>query len=426
VTVEGNRLDSTNTVPSLRRKLIEHKMNTIGATVVLFRDYAFDHHATIYGNVSQGFIDLVTERMGPPTVFAFTQGLDSPTSVQESVMGHLEVLARLKVRPGQLEGFTTQVAEMLRRTREHDTQTLRYDWFINQDQTECEVHEAYLSEEGLIEHNQHVAAVRDALFRDYGFDHRMSVYGRPRVGRYGGQLGDRAGGGPAGAAGHRLRHLEGEPAGQGGLAGDRRTDRGASTRSPVSCPQTARGRQRRCSAAMVVKEARTALEQEVRTMYVIRERQFRLGEDSDITDQAGQPVLHVDGKVLSLRNRLILQDPAGHEAGQVHRKLAALRPTYEITIGGKDVAEVRKHLFTPFGERFTIEVHSGGGMEIDGDLLSHEFTIQRDGQTVATISKRWLTMTASYAVEVAPGEDDLLILASVLALDLAIDAEHDH
>jgi len=161
-------------------------------------------------------------------------------------------------------------------------------------------------------------------------------------------------------------------------------------------------------------------------MYAIRERLFCLGEDSDITDQAGQPVLHVDGKALSLHNRLILQDPAGHEAGQVHRKLAALRPTYEITIGGKEVAEVRKHLFTPFRERFTIEVHSGGGMEIDGDLLSHEFTIQRDGQTVATISKRWLTMTASYAVEVAPGEDDLLILASVLALDLAIDAEHDH
>ena len=57
---------------------------------------------------------------------------------------------------------------------------------------------------------------------------------------------------------------------------------------------------------------------------------------------------------------------------------------------------------------------------------SHQFTIDRDGQVVATVSKRWLTVTASYAVEVAPGEDDLLILASVLALDLAIDAEHDH
>jgi uncharacterized protein YxjI len=159
------------------------------------------------------------------------------------------------------------------------------------------------------------------------------------------------------------------------------------------------------------------------TMYVIRERMFRLGEDSDITDDAGQSVLHVDGKVLSLHNRLILRDPAGHEVGHVHRKLAALRPTYEITIDGKDVAEVRKHLFTALGERFTIDVHGADGMEISGDLLSHEFTIGRDGQTVAAVSKRWLTVANTYTVEVAPGEDDVLILASVLALDLAMDAE---
>ena len=95
-------------------------------------------------------------------------------------------------------------------------------------------------------------------------------------------------------------------------------------------------------------------------MYVIRERMFRMGEDSDITDEDGQPLLHVDGKVMSLHNRLVLSDPAGREVGQVHRKLAALRPTYEITIDGKDVAEVRMHLFAAFGERFTIEVPGPG------------------------------------------------------------------
>jgi uncharacterized protein YxjI len=89
------------------------------------------------------------------------------------------------------------------------------------------------------------------------------------------------------------------------------------------------------------------------------------------------------------------------------------------------VAEVRKHMFTPFGERFLINVADGDDMEIEGDLFSHEFTIQRGGQTVATVSKRWLSLNDTYAVEVAPGEDDVLILASVLALDLATDAEHD-
>jgi uncharacterized protein YxjI len=162
------------------------------------------------------------------------------------------------------------------------------------------------------------------------------------------------------------------------------------------------------------------------TMYVIREQMFRLGEDSDITDEAGRPVLHVDGKVMSLHNRLVLTDPAGHEAGQVHLKLAALRPTYVITVDGTDVAEVRKHLLTAWHDRFTINVRGTGHMEIIGDPFGHEFTIGRDGQTVATVSKRWLSVTTCYTVEVAPGEDDLLILASVLALDLAIDAEHGH
>ena len=157
--------------------LIEHKMNTMAATVVLFRDYAFDHHASIYGEVSQDFIDLATARMGPPAVFAFTQGLESPAWVQGGATDHLRVIARMKVRPGQLEGFTTQAAEMLRLAQEKDTQTLRYDWFVNEGGTDCEVHEAYLSEEGLIEHNQHVVAVRDAWFRDFAFDHQMSVYG---------------------------------------------------------------------------------------------------------------------------------------------------------------------------------------------------------------------------------------------------------
>ena len=157
--------------------LIEHKMNTMAATVVFFRDYAFDDHSSIYGEVSQGFIDLVTARMGPPAVFAFTQGLDSPASVQAGAIDHLQVIARVQVRPGQLKGFKTQAAEILRLAQDKDTQTLRYDWFLNQEETVCEVHEAYLSEQGLIEHNQHVVSVRDAWFGDYAFDHRMSVYG---------------------------------------------------------------------------------------------------------------------------------------------------------------------------------------------------------------------------------------------------------
>jgi quinol monooxygenase YgiN len=92
-------------------------------------------------------------------------------------MAHLEVHAHLRIRPGELEGFKAQAAEIMRLTREKDTQTIRYDWFVNEDGTECEVHEAYQSGEGLIEHNAHVMEARALLFERYAYDHRMTAFG---------------------------------------------------------------------------------------------------------------------------------------------------------------------------------------------------------------------------------------------------------
>ena len=92
-------------------------------------------------------------------------------------MGHLEVSAHLTVRPGCLEGFTRQAAELIRITKEKDTRTLRYDWFLSTDGTECEVREAYSGPEGLIEHNTHILEARTKLFQDYADNHFMTLYG---------------------------------------------------------------------------------------------------------------------------------------------------------------------------------------------------------------------------------------------------------
>ncbi|HEY5946433.1 MAG TPA: hypothetical protein VIV40_13110 [Kofleriaceae bacterium] len=92
-------------------------------------------------------------------------------------MGNLEVIARIKIRPGELEGFKTQAAELRRLTREKDTKTLRYDWYIDEKAMECEVHEDYVNEEGMYEHNAHVKDARAVLFEKYAFDHQMSFFG---------------------------------------------------------------------------------------------------------------------------------------------------------------------------------------------------------------------------------------------------------
>jgi len=90
-----------------------------------------------------------------------------------------EVTARLKVRDGELEGFKRQAAEMMRATKELDTKTVRYDWFLSDDGTECEVRESYVDADALIEHSQHIADARNKLFRDFAYDHTVEFYAEP-------------------------------------------------------------------------------------------------------------------------------------------------------------------------------------------------------------------------------------------------------
>jgi quinol monooxygenase YgiN len=101
------------------------------------------------------------------------------TARPKGAEGMYAVTAHLKVREGELKGFKRQAAEMMRLARERDTKTLRYDWFLSDDGTECEVHEAYVDADALVEHAQHVGEARDKLFRDFAAGHHMTFYEEP-------------------------------------------------------------------------------------------------------------------------------------------------------------------------------------------------------------------------------------------------------
>lgn len=90
-----------------------------------------------------------------------------------------EATAQLKIREGELEGFKQQAAEVMRQMREQDDQPLRYDWFLSDDGTECEVREAYVDADGLLAHQQSIAEAKMKLFREFVAGHTMTFYGEP-------------------------------------------------------------------------------------------------------------------------------------------------------------------------------------------------------------------------------------------------------
>jgi uncharacterized protein YxjI len=160
--------------------------------------------------------------------------------------------------------------------------------------------------------------------------------------------------------------------------------------------------------------------------YQVREKIFRLGEDNDILNEAGQPALQVDGKVLSLHGLMLVNDLAGTEVGRVSRKLVALRATYEITLASGVTAEVHQRFTGPFHPKWNLSVSGGAELEIGGNFAGHDFTITENGQTIATISKAWISLADSYGVDIVAGQNDLLLLCSVLALEAEQDRTQEH
>ena len=152
--------------------------------------------------------------------------------------------------------------------------------------------------------------------------------------------------------------------------------------------------------------------------YRMRQKLVSIGDDYWIENDRGERVYKVDGKALRLRKTLIFEDAGGAELVKIQERMLQVRDTMEIEDrDGNRVATVKKALITPLRERWAVKVADGPDLEVKGNILDHEYTIE-DGRTkAAEVSKKWFRVADTYGVEVAPGQDPVVILAVTAVLD---------
>ena len=153
------------------------------------------------------------------------------------------------------------------------------------------------------------------------------------------------------------------------------------------------------------------------TKYQMREKLFAIGDDFWIETEGGERAFKVNGKALRIRDTLVLETPGGEELFTIQEKKLRVRDTMDIEASGRKVATVKKALVTPLRDRFSIDVEGGQDMEAKGNIVNHEYMVERGGDKVAEISKKWFRVRDSYGIEIAPEQDDALLLAVVVCID---------
>ena len=151
--------------------------------------------------------------------------------------------------------------------------------------------------------------------------------------------------------------------------------------------------------------------------YVMRQKLLSFGDDFTIRDESGADRYFVDGKVFSIGDKLSFQDMSGNELARIEQKVLSLVKTYRIYRGGQLIATVRKKPFTLFRDAFELEDAAAGELDAQGDFFDREYEFTRDGRTIAVVSKRFFSFSDTYGVDVAEGEDDVLILAATVVID---------
>ncbi len=152
--------------------------------------------------------------------------------------------------------------------------------------------------------------------------------------------------------------------------------------------------------------------------YVMKQKVFSIGDKFAIRNENEEDAFFVNGEVFSLGHKLSFEDAQGNELLYIKQKLLSWGPTYELYRGEEHVATIKKEVFTLFQCTFDIHVDGQGDLEAQGDLSDHEYTVTRDGEPVAQISKQWFSWSDTYGVDIADGEDPVLILASTVAIDM--------
>jgi uncharacterized protein YxjI len=153
--------------------------------------------------------------------------------------------------------------------------------------------------------------------------------------------------------------------------------------------------------------------------YVMKQKLFAWGDDFVIKDESGNDMYSVDGKAFSFGDKLSFQDMDGTELAFIKQRLMSWGKTYEIYRDGQLAAVVKKELFAFLHHRFMVDVPGPDDLEAEGNFLDREYEFRRGENVVAAVSKRWFSWTDTYGVEIADGEDQVLILASAVVIDQA-------
>lgn len=145
----------------------------------------------------------------------------------------------------------------------------------------------------------------------------------------------------------------------------------------------------------------------------IKQKVFSIKDKFSISDENGNAVFYCEGKVFSIGKKLRIFDKNNVEVAYIREKVWCWLPRYYIEKNGVVMATVKK-LFTFVKPKYECKEL---GWQIEGNFLEHLYSIKKDSETIASISKKWFAWGDTYEIDVPDDSNVINALCLVIIID---------
>lgn len=153
----------------------------------------------------------------------------------------------------------------------------------------------------------------------------------------------------------------------------------------------------------------------------MKQKVFSFRDRFTIKDEYGEDRYFVEGEILSFGKKLRIYDMHGRELAFVRERLATFMPKFTVEVNDREVAEIVKK-FTLFMPKYCV---NGLGWDVEGDFFSYDYVITDMGRIIVSIHKQWMAWGDTFELDIADGNDEVIALAVVLAIDAVMDRNNN-
>jgi len=154
--------------------------------------------------------------------------------------------------------------------------------------------------------------------------------------------------------------------------------------------------------------------------FIVQKKILSARQHFDFLDQQGNKLGEAEGSLVQVPPKFQIKDTHGVELMHLQGKTLSLHSEFTFYGPGDEaLATIKKKVVTFGGQEYWVEKDGAESMRIYGDFTNHEYQMEYAGQTVAVVTRKWVSLRDQMGVSITGKVDHRIVIGTVIVIENA-------